>query len=235
MAHAEASPSAARPLVLALATTAIVTALSYALPSYKAEGVMAAFLLATYFLTLRDAGTDRVRHFGLSLGGLLELAPLSGRRMLRDALGAVGWALVPALIFFPAFWLGFVVWWQPARPFVAPAWAGLLEDAPGQLLVTALSEEAFYRGYLQTSLDDAWPRRVRVFGAWVGPGLIVTSALFALGHLLTQVDPNRLAVFFPSLVFGWLRARTGGIGAAMTFHAACNLFATFLGRGYGFQ
>ena len=195
---------------------------------------MIAFLVATYVFTLRDADTARTRHFGLSLGGLLEPEPLSPRRLLRDALGALGWALLLSLLLFPAFWLGFVYWWQPERPFTTPAWLTLLEDAPGQLLVTALSEEAFYRGYLQTSLDDAWPRRVRVFGAPIGPALIVTSLLFALGHLLTQVDPSRLAVFFPSLVFGWLRARTGGIGAPMTFHAACNLFATFLARGYGF-
>jgi membrane protease YdiL (CAAX protease family) len=40
-------------------------------------------------------------------------------------------------------------------------------------------------------------------------------------------------VFFPSLLFGWLRARTGGIGAGTAYHASCNLFASLLGRGYG--
>jgi membrane protease YdiL (CAAX protease family) len=39
-------------------------------------------------------------------------------------------------------------------------------------------------------------------------------------------------VFFPSLVFGWLRAKTGGIGAAVLFHAACNIFSAYLSAGY---
>ena len=63
--------------------------------------------------------------------------------------------------------------------------------------------------------------------------MVVTSAVFALGHLATVPEPARLAVFFPSLAFGWLRARTGGIGAGVLYHASCNLFASFLGRGYG--
>jgi membrane protease YdiL (CAAX protease family) len=45
--------------------------------------------------------------------------------------------------------------------------------------------------------------------------------------------PTRLAVFFPALLFGWLRARTGGIGASLTFHMLCNVYSQALGRGYG--
>ncbi len=43
----------------------------------------------------------------------------------------------------------------------------------------------------------------------------------------------RLAVFFPSLLFGWLRSRTGGIGASTVFHALCNTWSELLGVGYG--
>ena len=45
--------------------------------------------------------------------------------------------------------------------------------------------------------------------------------------------PTRLAVFFPALLFGWLRARTGGIGASVCFHMLCNVYSQVLGRGYG--
>ena len=45
--------------------------------------------------------------------------------------------------------------------------------------------------------------------------------------------PARLAVFFPALLFGWLRARTGGIGASVCLHAICNVYSQMLGRGYG--
>jgi membrane protease YdiL (CAAX protease family) len=100
-------------------------------------------------------------------------------------------------------------------------------------VLIALPEEIFYRGYLQSKFDALSPPSFRVAGAWVGRGLLYTSVIFALGHLATIHQPARLAVFFPSLVFGWLRARTGGVGASVCFHAACNLFSEALGRGYG--
>jgi hypothetical protein len=108
----------------------------------------------------------------------------------------------------------------------------VVNETFGQVVIIALPEEAFYRGYLQSRLDDAFPWRVRLLGAKVGVGLLVGSVIFALGHFATIREPTRLAVFFPSLVFGWLRARTKGIGAGIAFHASCNLFSELLGRGY---
>jgi membrane protease YdiL (CAAX protease family) len=107
------------------------------------------------------------------------------------------------------------------------------DELLGQVLVIALPEEAFYRGYLQTRLDEVWAPRWNVLGADVGPGLIATAMIFAAGHLATVQVPARLAVFFPALLFGWLRARTGGIGASVCFHATCNVYSLMLGRGYG--
>ena len=72
-----------------------------------------------------------------------------------------------------------------------------------------------------------------MFGAKVGVGLVLASGVFAVGHVLTEPYLGRLAVFFPALVFGCLRAKTGGIGAGVAFHAACNCFTWVLGRGYG--
>jgi membrane protease YdiL (CAAX protease family) len=57
--------------------------------------------------------------------------------------------------------------------------------------------------------------------------------IFAIGHVLTIRHPARLAVFFPALLFGWLRQRTGGVGASVLLHASCNIFSAALGRGYG--
>jgi uncharacterized protein len=224
------------PLVVAVLTTAAVTLLSYALPeSHAATGVGLGFLAATYLVVLRGSETPVVRHFGLSLGGLLEPEPLEPRRLLREAGRAAGWTLLLALVFFPPFWLGYLYWWNPKLPFVPGPLPSLSDDVLGQLLVIALPEEAFYRGYLQTAFDDVWKPRWRVLGAALGPGLLVASALFAVGHLLTEVRPERLAVFFPALVFGWLRAKTGGIGAPLLFHAACNLYASYLAQSYGFR
>ena len=99
--HAVApSPRAgiARALGVAAAVTALATALSYLLPeSWAATGVGFTFLLATYALVVRSDDTEQLREFGLSLGGLLEAGPLSAQRLVRAALGALGYALLEGL------------------------------------------------------------------------------------------------------------------------------------------
>jgi len=223
-----------RPLLVATATTALVTALSYGVPAeHSASAVGLAFLGVTYVLCLRDPWTDGATRYGLSLGGLLDPEPIAWSELVRSAASELGFALAVAAVVFPPFWLGFRAWWSPVSPFRAASLSLLGEDAPGQFLVIALPEEAFYRGYLETRLDEAWPPRFRLLGAYLGPGVVVTSAVFALGHVATELHPSRLAVFFPSLLFGWMRARRRGIGAAAAFHALCNLFASYLARSYG--
>jgi uncharacterized protein len=222
----------ARALGVAAAITALATALSYLLPeSWAATGVGFTFLLATYWLVVRSDDTEQLREFGLSLGGLLESGPLSAQRLVRAALGALGYALLAAVLIYPCFWLGFRIWWNVETFHPAPL-GPVLSDALGQLLVIALPEEAFYRGYLQTSLERELKPKLSILGAQVGWGLVLTSAIFAVGHLFTELNPARLAVFFPSLVFGFLRARSKGIGASVTFHAMCNLFSAYLVHSY---
>jgi uncharacterized protein len=229
-----ARPGWRRPVAAAALITLLVTALSYLAPAaHAATSVGLAFLAATYFLTLRSDDRDAARRFGLSLGGLLDIEPLDYRKLTKAAFTELSLALGLSLIVFPAFWVGYLGWWSPAEPFRAAPLRSVAEEALGQFLVIALPEEAFYRGYLQTSLDETWPPRFRFLGVWLGPGVLVTSAIFALGHVATEVHPNRLAVFFPSLLFGYLRRRRGGIGCAAAFHAFCNLFASYLARSYG--
>jgi membrane protease YdiL (CAAX protease family) len=218
---------------VAAIVTVVATALSYLLPeSWAATGVGFTFLGATYWLIVRGDDAAQIRAYGLSLGGLLEPAPLSAARLVREALVAVAYALAAAALIYPCFWIGFRIWWKVDGFQPAPL-GPVLSDALGQLLVIALPEEAFYRGYLQTSLERDLGKSVSIFGARVGLGLLLTSAIFAFGHLLTELNPARLAVFFPSLIFGFLRARTGGIGASLVFHAMCNLLSAYLLRSYG--
>ena len=223
------------PLGVAIATTAVVAAIAHApfLKDYAGTLIGLVFMVVTYACVLRhDAGT--IARHGLALGGLLEPVPLDARRLLRDSARALAWAVGLAALVFPPFWIGWLAWWKPESGFSAADLAILRDDSLTQLLAVALPEEAFYRGYLQSALDDAWKPRLRVLGAQIGPSILVTSALFALGHLATEYHPNRLSVFFPSLLFGWLRARTGGIGASVVFHALCNLFADYIAKSYGF-
>jgi membrane protease YdiL (CAAX protease family) len=220
-----------RPLSIAVGVTALVALLSYVLPDpWQSTGVGFCLLLGTHQLVLRrDAET--IRHHGLGLGGIFEPVPLDTRRIMGAIGKSLAWSGLAALILFPAFWLGFVAWWKPAREFAwppPPAFESLLT----QVLGIAMPEEMFYRGYVQTALDDASKWRVVVLGAEVGAGILLGSVVFALGHLATTGHVARLSVFFPSLVFGWLRAKTRGIGAAVAFHAACNIFSAYLTQAY---
>ncbi|MCC6644436.1 MAG: CPBP family intramembrane metalloprotease [Polyangiaceae bacterium] len=221
--------------------TLAVTALSWLLPArFASTGVGFAFLFATYALVLRRDDAV-VRRHGLSLGGLFERdARLDPLRLLRSLALACGVALLVAAVIFPPFVVGYPIYWgkivgralhYQGHPIALPPRFG--EEVLGQVFVIALPEEAFFRGYLQTRLEGAWPSGARVLGATVGPALVVTSLVFALGHVATQPQLPRLAVFFPSLLFGVLRGATGGVGASVAFHAMCNLLTGLLAVNFG--
>jgi len=102
-----------------------------------------------------------------------------------------------------------------------------------QLLLVALPEEVFYRGYLQSRLDGLIGRDRRIFGVNINvSSTVLTSVLFAIGHVVTIQSPTRLAVFFPSLLFGWMRRATGGVLAPILFHAICNIAVQLLSEFY---
>lgn len=101
-----------------------------------------------------------------------------------------------------------------------------------EVLSIALPEEVFYRGYLQTRLDQALPARRNILGAQVGWALPISSAIFVAGHLAVSPAPWQLAIFFPSLVFGWMRARTGSLVAPILYHALCNVGMMVLQRSF---
>jgi membrane protease YdiL (CAAX protease family) len=214
--------------------TVVVGIIAATLPrSWHATLVGFAFLGATWALVWRHDDAT-VRRAGLALGGLVIPGSFDWRDALHKGRTALTWALGMTAIVAAPYFFGWRFWWAPKLSFslsMRPA------DAAGellnQLIVIALPEEAFYRGYLQSKLDEAWRPQWRVLGARVGPGLLGAAAIFALGHIVTVPTPARLAVFFPALLFGWLRARTGGIGASVCFHAMCNVYAELLGSGYG--
>jgi len=106
-----------------------------------------------------------------------------------------------------------------------------------QLLLIAFPEEYFYRGYVQTRLDEAFEKRAEERGkepvSILGftPAIFWSSILFGVGHLLVPIGgvllATRMSVFFPALVFGWLRDKTDGLLAPILYHAACNLMVLF--------
>jgi len=138
-----------------------------------------------------------------------------------------------ALITFPPFIVGFFFWNAPEQAFSFGLPNAPLSFILAQLLIVALPEEALFRGYFQTRLSDIWPHKTGTLGAPIHVAALVTqAALFALIHFVVDPNPGRLAVFFPGLIFGWMRARRGGIGAAVAYHALCNLLSDILYRGW---
>jgi membrane protease YdiL (CAAX protease family) len=205
-----------------------------------------AFIAVVFFYTPAVAARAGGRQFDYHEAGL-RLHPLA---LNLKVLGGA------CLLTFPAFVVGFFVFYGhvcgPAGGVLAPffrllchhwqGWSGghlRLPDhfalsALNQLVVVAIPEEIFFRGYLLVRLERHWRPMRRLWGAPVGTALVVTSALFALGHLIVVPNPQRLAVFFPALVFGWMRGKTGSIAAGATFHALCNIVADVLHTSFFF-
>jgi len=97
-----------------------------------------------------------------------------------------------------------------------------------QWLVVALPEELFFRGFMQGLLEQRFPPTKTIFGAKVGIALVLSSLAFACVHLPKGGDPRMLATFFPSLMFGWMRARTNSILASTITHGASNILIRLL-------
>jgi membrane protease YdiL (CAAX protease family) len=246
-AVAPAPPASRRELLRTWGRAVGVLAAAKAVSFVEPTGVLAANLAgvaAFVFVAMPDARL-RVRHEHWESYGL----PWWGWRDRRTwaAWGrGLAVALAACAILFPPFFLGFWAYaellpdlppWlaQLVSPYAVeprPRWPDLPRDLPlrmlVQLLVVALPEELMYRGYLQTAWARSEPGRgFRFLGARLGAGFFATQALFAAGHLVV-LQPWRLATFFPGLVFGWLRERTGALAAPVLFHAISNLWIAMI-------
>lgn len=235
---------------LAVGGLALAKAFSYSDPTGLLAGNLAG-VAAVLFVVLPDrllrARGEDWPDYGAPLHGLADAR--TWRAFGRGALVA----LAVAAVVFPIFAAGFAAFAEglPRLPAGAarllapyagePRFAlrlpeGLALTAAVQLLVVALPEELFYRGFVQTALARAAPGRgVGVLGARLGSGFLLTQLLFAAGHLVV-LQPWRLGTFFPGLLFGWLRERTGSVAAPVVLHALSNLFllvleASFYGAG----
>ena len=149
----------------------------------------------------------------------------------------LAWSLGVCAVVLPLFAVAFVLFWKWAahlphewRTLIAPdsrdrpfrlRMPPLNFDFAGQVAgnaAVAFSEEFFYRGYMTLRFEERW-RPV--------PSALAAAGFFALGHLLTP-SPFRLAVFFPALLFAWLRNRTKTIAGAAIAHFLCNVWLLVL-------
>jgi len=89
-----------------------------------------------------------------------------------------------------------------------------------QLFLVALPEEVFFRGYLQEKIGNNLK------------GILIVSSLFAIGHFATVclgggyvgiACLKTLLTFFPSIVMGFMYAKTGTIWGNVVFHFLANV------------
>ncbi|PIR20935.1 MAG: hypothetical protein COV45_03475 [Deltaproteobacteria bacterium CG11_big_fil_rev_8_21_14_0_20_47_16] len=157
----------------------------------------------------------------------IETSPL-------HVLRSLGFFLLWAIIIFVPYTFLVHLWAQlywggnPFKFAMLPSWNLILT----QLIVVALPEETFFRGYMQTRFQQIFKPRWSIFGARLGWGWILTCIIFAAAHSLIQFQWWHFAIFFPSLVFGYLRERTDGLIAPILFHALSNLFMEWIVRCY---
>ena len=87
---------------------------------------------------------------------------------------------------------------------------------PGVLsgLTAAVTEETFFRGWLQTIF-------ARRFSKW--QSILFASALFGFAHIFQ--GPAAMLAFFPGLLMGLLRSRHGSVLPAILYHWFGNIWS----------
>jgi len=86
------------------------------------------------------------------------------------------------------------------------------------LLLVALPEEVFFRGYLYDAFEEAGREPV-----------LPVALLFAVGHFVIAPSPFRLLTFFPALLLGWGRKRSGNVYVPTAVHFLYNLLPSLIG------
>lgn len=126
----------------------------------------------------------------------------SGALFLALGTGGALVFLLASSLFFPLF--------SPSRGAYGPPLAIFVFR---QAILVALPEEVFFRGYLYDVFEEK---------GW--EPVTATSLLFAAGHLVIHASAYRALTFFPALLFGWGRKRSGNIYVPVLLHLLFNLF-----------
>jgi len=90
--------------------------------------------------------------------------------------------------------------------------------AAHHLLLVALPEEVFFRGYLFDAFEEA---------GW--EPVLPVALLFAIGRFAIAPSPFRLLTFFPALLLGWGRKSSGNVYVPTAVHFLFNLFPSLIG------
>jgi membrane protease YdiL (CAAX protease family) len=175
----------------------------------------------------RDDTASRVAGavFGLA-ATILLLGLMKGRATYLDRVPlATSVVLLAALLSLPLALAGY---------FHRPVGREMLEVA--WLFVCAgFGEEMFFRGYIQSRINETFGRPIHVLGLDFGPGLAVSSLLFGFLHVLSPVDYFHghyqfawwygVENCFVGLFYGCLREKTDSVVAGGVTHGLVNVLA----------
>lgn len=141
------------------------------------------------------------------------------------------WVLLafPPYLFATHFWM---IHFFGMTGFRAAPWEAFGAGLFYQLFAVALPEEFYFRGYFQTRLKPIFQGRWKIFGARLGVEWPLTAAFFALAHSVLLGRWWDFSIFFPALLFGYLREKTGSITAPVLFHAFSNCLMNWVQASY---
>ena len=101
------------------------------------------------------------------------------------------------------------------------------------VIFVAFLEEFFFRGYVQSRLNDVFGRPYSFFNVNYGAGLISAAVIFGLFHPLTVADATPWAwalwTAMGGLLFGFLREKTDAIVTPALVHGAILVPNVFFG------
>ncbi|HEX2945191.1 MAG TPA: CPBP family intramembrane glutamic endopeptidase [Clostridia bacterium] len=101
-------------------------------------------------------------------------------------------------------------------------------------IIVAPAEEFFFRGYVQTKLNDVFEKNFHLPGVNFGWGLIVSSLLFGVMHVFNSYNPFLCSydISLPwgiwtiilGFILGLIREKTNSLTAPVILHAVINFF-----------
>lgn len=145
--------------------------------------------------------------------------------------------IVTSLVIFPLF-LGasHVVLTHLLHLTFQPNFAKLsLTFCMSQIILVGFPEEFFFRGYLQSFLKFRFSQKInflKPLNLEATYSIPLSAIIFAASHSLIAFQWWHFSIFFPALVFGWLREKTNGLVAPILFHALSNIVITWIGASY---
>lgn len=171
------------------------------------------------------------------------------------AKAAGGWegALIYILVSLALlFWIGMILQKRPVPPAAAAlalVFLPLSAAAGGlggraitflfYLLFLGPGEEIFYRGYMQSRLNQVFGRPHRFYGAGWGWGALIAALIFGLMHVFNGYNPLAGSIHFSwwwgvwtvfaALPLAYLREKTGSVAAPAILHGLPQAIAAAFG------